>query len=94
LENNFIKYPNKIPTIPKSKSPNVVLSNPSEPSTGSKRAGKNEIKIPCSEDGAASATRCVDEYSGSGSGEKVRDYLLTRNTLEGQHKKNAFFTAF
>lgn len=40
------KYPNKIPTIPKSESPNVVPSNPSEPRTGSKSAGKKEIKIP------------------------------------------------
>jgi hypothetical protein len=45
-ENNLIKYPNKISTIPKSESPNVVPSNPSEPRTGSKSAGKNEIKIP------------------------------------------------
>jgi hypothetical protein len=45
-ENNLIKYPNKIPTIPKSESPNVVPSNPSEPRTGSKSAGKKEIKIP------------------------------------------------
>jgi hypothetical protein len=42
-KNSLIKYPNK---ISKSESPNVVPSNPNEPRTGSKSAGKKEIKIP------------------------------------------------
>jgi hypothetical protein len=69
------KYPNKIPTIPKSESSNVVPSNPSEPRTGSKSAGKNEMRIPLANAqkmGASSAACGVAEYSCC-SGEKVRN---------------------
>jgi hypothetical protein len=71
-KNSLIKYPNK---ISKSESPNVVPSNPNEPRTGSKSAGKKEIKIPLANAqkmGASSAACGVAEYSCC-FGEKVQD---------------------
>lgn len=45
-ENNETSQLTRMPTIAKSESPNVVLSKPKFPNSGSNKAGKKLIRIP------------------------------------------------